>query len=340
MELQRLCVTEPTHVARARRVGRSLALGVLGEAALDDLALVISELGSNILTHGGGGELLLGVEATGVEVLALDWGAGITDIRTSLIDGVSQRPGSLGPGSVGPGSVGPGSVGPGSVGPGSVGPGSVGMGLGGIGLGAVLRQSLKVELWSQEGLGSVIRARLGQPAATIGYTLAALHHQSCGDAMAWESTPWGRRVVAVDMAGQGADTAALAKQLATGVLGRWRLDPGRHLEELHLALRPKKLRASAVVIDLHRAGKVRVAGTADHRVWVDGVPCSLAQGTLGIAVDPSVVELPWAESVALCSDGVLVLPTQGSPALRSARALWGALARDDLSVGVLLKASL
>lgn len=308
MELQRLPIHDATHVARARRVGGRLALGALGETELDDLALVISELGSNILAHGSGGELLIGVEGSlaqggvdprGVEVLALDWGQGMEDVRVSLSDGVSQRPG-----------------------------------LGGIGLGAVLRQSDKVELWSQSGLGSVIRARLGEPAAALAYTLAARHRHSCGDALAWEDTPWGRRVVAVDMAGQGAQTAALARELAQSVLGRWRLDPGRHLQELHLRMRDEGLRASAVVVDLDRSGRVRLSGTADHRVWVDGVPCTLSQGTLGIAVDAGVRELAWESSLALCSDGVSEVPTDGSPALRAARALWGAGGRDDLTVGV------
>ena len=302
MELQRLVITDPTHVARARRVVLRSAAGVLSGEERDDLALVVSELGSNILAHGGGGELLLGVEDSGVEVLALDWGPGMADIRVSLSDGVSQRPG-----------------------------------LGGIGLGAVLRQSLHVELWSKPGLGSVVRARLGQPASAIVYTVAARHRRSCGDALAWENTPWGRRVVAVDMAGQGADIALLSRELVQSVRGRWRMDPGRHIEALHQTLRAQKLQASAVVIDLDRAGQVRLCGTADHRVWVDGGPCTLSQGTLGVAVDAAVVELPWRQSLAICSDGVGGVPIDGSPALRAARSLWGAGSRDDLSVGVFLK---
>lgn len=299
MELQRLSIAEPTHVARARRVARRMASGALEGDDLDDLALVISELGSNILAHGGGGELLIGVEDSGVEVLALDWGPGIEDIRVSLSDGVSQRPG-----------------------------------LGGIGLGAVLRQSLEVELWSHPGLGSLVRARLGSPASAVGYTVAARGRVGCGDALGWEHTPWGLRVVAVDMAGQGADISALARALVQQVHHRWRLDPGRHVEELHRRLKDQGKQASAVVMDLHREGGLRMAGSSDHRVWVDGVPCVLNQGILGVAVDATVMELDWAHSVALCSDGVLSVPTEGSPALRAARALWGAGSRDDLSVAV------
>lgn len=299
MELRCLTVSDPAHLARARRVALRMAAAALTTWERDDLALVVSELGSNILAHGGGGEILLGVEATGVEVLALDWGPGMPDVKISMSDGVTTR-----------------------------------AGIGGIGLGAVLRQSVDVDLWSQPGLGSVVRARLGRRAGPVCFSLAARHRDSCGDTILAEETPWGHRVVAVDMAGQGADTAAISSELAEQVRGRWRVPPGRHLSQMDEQLKRQRLHASAVVLDLHREGRVVVAGTSDHALWIDGAPCALPQGSVGIAVDPGELELDWRATVALCSDGVADVPVSGSPALRAARALWGASGRDDLSVGV------
>lgn len=64
------------------------------------IATVASELSTNILRYAGSGELLLSVvrddARIGIEVRAIDSGAGIEDIDQALQDDFTTTPGSLG----------------------------------------------------------------------------------------------------------------------------------------------------------------------------------------------------------------------------------------------------
>ena len=84
-----LDVRDPSHVAEARRLSAaSAAAASLGNSRSNDLAIVVTELTTNLLKHAGGGTLLLqGGSEGGVDVIALDQGAGIAEIKRSLEDG-------------------------------------------------------------------------------------------------------------------------------------------------------------------------------------------------------------------------------------------------------------
>jgi serine/threonine-protein kinase RsbT len=64
------------------------------------IATAVSELSTNILRYAGKGELVLRVVRdrgqTGIDVLAVDEGAGIEDIEKALQDNYTTTPGSLG----------------------------------------------------------------------------------------------------------------------------------------------------------------------------------------------------------------------------------------------------
>ena len=64
-----------------------------GEVDSGKVALVATELSTNILKHGRGGELLVGTYGeggeSGIELLALDKGPGIADVAACLADGYS-----------------------------------------------------------------------------------------------------------------------------------------------------------------------------------------------------------------------------------------------------------
>ena len=87
-------VTESSQPAAARRAAVALAQDAdLDEPAVGNLALVVTELATNLVKHARGGELLmrrLGAEGQeGIEVLSLDKGPGMSDIARSLGDGYS-----------------------------------------------------------------------------------------------------------------------------------------------------------------------------------------------------------------------------------------------------------
>ncbi len=96
-------VTEPSQVAQARRVGdRPLparpARRSRGSARSPSWS---TELATNLLKHGGGGEILAerfdDSDGAGIEVLALDRGSGMADVARCMQDGYSTA-GSLGQG--------------------------------------------------------------------------------------------------------------------------------------------------------------------------------------------------------------------------------------------------
>jgi anti-sigma regulatory factor (Ser/Thr protein kinase) len=72
-----LPVTDESHIAEARRGAVAIAQQQgLDEEGAGRVALIVTELATNLIKHGGGGEILAGpfedADRTGVEVIALD----------------------------------------------------------------------------------------------------------------------------------------------------------------------------------------------------------------------------------------------------------------------------
>lgn len=86
-------VSEPSAVAEARRLGRNLAENVgLDATRTAALAIVVTEMATNLLRHAKGGQLMLlaqPVAGPRVALAAIDRGPGIPDIEQALSDGFS-----------------------------------------------------------------------------------------------------------------------------------------------------------------------------------------------------------------------------------------------------------
>jgi anti-sigma regulatory factor (Ser/Thr protein kinase) len=86
-------VTDASEVAGARRVAAQCAGALrLSETATGKVALVTTELATNILKHGGGGSILFGSDHDQERVLtiiAFDKGRGIENVNAALRDGFS-----------------------------------------------------------------------------------------------------------------------------------------------------------------------------------------------------------------------------------------------------------
>ena len=81
-------------IAQSRRCAMDLARQQnLTDQKQGRLGLIVTELGTNLLKHGNGGELFIDTfddrDGHGIEILALDKGSGITDINRALQDGYS-----------------------------------------------------------------------------------------------------------------------------------------------------------------------------------------------------------------------------------------------------------
>ncbi|HKX06006.1 MAG TPA: ATP-binding protein, partial [Methylomirabilota bacterium] len=85
-------ITEPSQVGEARRqiVGLAAAVG-LDATQQGKLALVINELGGNLVKHGRGGQLIARAPAgpPAIELLAVDQGEGMASVAECFRDGYS-----------------------------------------------------------------------------------------------------------------------------------------------------------------------------------------------------------------------------------------------------------
>jgi anti-sigma regulatory factor (Ser/Thr protein kinase) len=93
-------VRHASDVSAARRAAKRLAGEVgFGEVGREEIALVVSELGANLIEHAGGGMLTLTPVSDegrdGVQIESLDHGPGIQDVEQAIADGYSTT-GSLG----------------------------------------------------------------------------------------------------------------------------------------------------------------------------------------------------------------------------------------------------
>jgi len=88
-------VTHPTHAAEARRQADVFGAEVcLSERQRGSLAIVVTEMATNILKHAGNGTIMIDSVRQngyrGVRVLGLDQGPGIRDLPAALQDGFSS----------------------------------------------------------------------------------------------------------------------------------------------------------------------------------------------------------------------------------------------------------
>lgn len=181
-----LPVRDQSQVAEARRE----AMQIAGRHGFDDgdagrVALVATELATNLIKHGSGGEVLAGtfddMDGVGVELIALDKGRGMANVAACLQDGYSSA------------------------------------GTPGKGLGAVVRQSSTVDIASWTGVGTAVLARFipgkvgstpTAPTAGWGAVAVPMPGQSvCGDSWSVANGAPGRTFMVADGLGHGPDAA-------------------------------------------------------------------------------------------------------------------------------------
>jgi len=264
---QCVAVSETVDVAASRRAAADLArqLSFAQEPAAR-LALVVTEAATNILKHAGQGEILLrtihgrhaaGAAVRGIEMLAIDSGAGMHDADAAMADGTSTA------------------------------------GTYGVGLGAIRRQSDLFALYTWPERGTVLRSVVWETPGALepwqcGLVCLPLAGElQCGDA-GWAATiDDGVLLTLVDGLGHG-EAAADAAAAAVDTLAALAVSsPGLPLPglamHLHAALQKTRGAALAIArIDAH-AGQVQfvgvgniacctsLAGQRRHLVSVNGI---------------------------------------------------------------------
>ncbi|HTO97366.1 MAG TPA: ATP-binding protein [Myxococcales bacterium] len=240
---QRIAVEDESQVGEARRVAASLSrMAGLGEADAGRVAIIVTELGSNLRKHAGGGELLIRElrlgSRSGVEVLSIDRGPGM-EVERALTDGHSTASTR------------------------------------GEGLGAVRRLATEFDAWSGTG-GSAVVARVwasGPPPEPVAFGVVSQPLQGqaeSGDGWEVRGLRSVIRLLVADGLGHGPIAARAAAAAVEAFQGADRLPgPEAVVHELHGALRPTRGAAVAVVeLDLVSrvlkfAGLGNISGTLD-----------------------------------------------------------------------------
>jgi anti-sigma regulatory factor (Ser/Thr protein kinase) len=281
-----LLVHDASHVGAARRAVVTLAqqLGC-SETVGGKVALVVTELATNLFRHGGGGELLVratGDTGDGLEIVAVDRGPGMASVDEAFRDGYSTG------------------------------------GTNGTGLGAVRRIADSCDIFSAPGAGTAVLARVGlgdPPRArrqlVSGVSVAKAGEEVCGDAWASSADADHWSVLVADGLGHG-PAAALASSEAVRVFREHpSADPVDLLGLAHGALRPTRGAAIglAAVWPARREVTFTGVGNIGGVIITAGVSRSLVShaGIVGHECRKTqAFSYPWSEGsvLVLYSDGL------------------------------------
>lgn len=277
---------DPSRVGEARRHAAQCAHDCgFDELQAGRLAIVVTELGTNLVRHAINGRMLLSTRADRreVEVLAIDDGPGIPDVDRCLDDGYSTG------------------------------------GTPGTGLGAVRRLASHFDIHSAVPAGTIAFARLeAEPREEAAdafccgaVSIAAPGERVCGDGWAFGLEGSRACVMVVDGLGHGPDAAEAARE-AIGLFGEDPLAAPRELlARTHVRLRSTRGAAVSILQADSDAGTIRSAGAGNvvGRL-VSGVAdrTLLSQhGTAGVTIrTPEEVTTPWPPHALLvvASDGI------------------------------------
>lgn len=219
-----LAVPDTTYVAAARREVESLATRIgLDEQDRGRASLVVTELATNLVRHGQGGEVLakaIGTEArTGLELIAIDRGPGIANIADSLRDGSSTY------------------------------------GSSGTGLGAIRRQSEEFDIFSMAGQGTAVLARLWPRRQPMAYEVVQVgavsvpkaEEQVCGDSLAVLVSGTNISAMVVDGLGHGVMANAAAEEARRLFSAGFMPSPVAAVQKIHAGLRATRGAAVGIV---------------------------------------------------------------------------------------------
>lgn len=283
-------IGESSQVADARRRVTALAVQAgLNESRAGTCAVIVSEMGTNLVKHATGGELFLRslsyASSRGIEILALDRGPGMGNLNRALRDGHSTA------------------------------------GSSGTGLGAIGRMASEFDIQSMPGRGTALVARIwdshppgtrGALPAVIGIINRAMTGETeSGDGWFYHSSD--RRTVCAIADGVG--HGPLAAAASTCAIESLRIDGTAPLvdqiDRAHGALRATRGAALGVAEILHDKRIVKFVGIGNIMAVViqNGTTRNMVShnGTLGHQIGRvTEFQYPWPESAILimCSDGI------------------------------------
>jgi anti-sigma regulatory factor (Ser/Thr protein kinase) len=318
MESHLVCqVFDPSHPGEVRREAMAFASRV-GFAAADAgrVALVVTEMATNIVKHAGKGQILLRAMheipgSIGVEVLALDQGSGMSDVSRCMQDGYSTA------------------------------------GSPGTGLGAISRLATLMDIYSMPEKGTALLARVlplgmkqnptDSPFSIGAVRVACPGETACGDDWSVKLGQERAAVIVADGLGHGPEAAKAAAAAVRIFDAAHQMALPDLFQRLHGGLQATRGAAISIAeLDLV-AGEVRFAGVgnvAGFLAWPGGSRNMVTHnGTIGAQFNrANVLQYGWTKGASL------VLYTDGLNSHTSIDAYPGLLARHpSLVAGVLYR---
>ena len=219
-------ISDVSGVAEARRnVAELSRLAQFDADAAGELALAVTEAGTNVFKHARSGSIVARVieraGVLGIEVLAIDKGPGMANIAASMRDGHSTT------------------------------------GTPGGGLGALQRMTSGLELWSRPGAGTLLRfevwpksAPLAAPAGLASGVICAAKAGEPISGDGWAVSQGRGKVVVfvVDGLGHGPEAATAAREAIATVERVAHQAAADIMDAVHRALRPTRGAAAAVAL--------------------------------------------------------------------------------------------
>jgi anti-sigma regulatory factor (Ser/Thr protein kinase) len=285
----RIAVSEASQAGEARRVATRMAEAIgFDEQARGEVAIVATELATNLARHARGGRLLIqALDLSGgptMEILSVDAGPGMTDVPRCMRDGYSTA------------------------------------GTPGNGLGAVRRLSSIFDVHSTAGAGTVVVSRLCRlaPASASGpvsrrYEYAAIsipapHEEVCGDTWRIAERDGNCAVLVADGLGHGPLAADAATQAGAVFDASPFEDADALIERAHRAL--SGTRGVALAVARIGAG-VRYTGVGNISAVLTGAERSRGlasqNGTVGLQLRKVLsfdYEWPPRGLLVMHSDGI------------------------------------
>jgi anti-sigma regulatory factor (Ser/Thr protein kinase) len=306
-------VTDNSSVAEARRRATGIARDAgLNETDIGKVALLITELGTNLVKHAVGGQIVIRkIGEQGIELLSLDRGPGVGNISQCMRDGYSTS------------------------------------GSPGTGLGAVARLSSEYDMHSVPQKGTTVVARLlpaDAPAAksrrnsrTGVVCLAKSGEEQCGDGWAVVTLADRYLCAVADGLGHGFLAATASAAALKCCREQAHRSPKEIVERVHEAIRSTRGAAFAVAQITPQEKVVRYAGVGNIvGLTLDGgVSRHMVSqnGTAGSEIRRiTEFNYPWNETA------LLVMHSDGLSTRWDLSAYPGLLARDpSLIAGVLYR---
>lgn len=290
-------VVEESQAGEARRRAAALGrqIGMDGQAR-DRLALIVTEVATNLWRHACGGEVLIGPtepgSPVGCHVIGIDGGPGIASVENALQDGYSTA--------------------------------GQGRGLGG-GLGAIRRLSEAFDIHTDQR-GTTVAAtvapgwkRAEGPVPAAGVVVPKPGYSEGGDGWALRHGPERSLVMLIDVLGHGSKAAAVA----VGALAAFHAQSSLRIDVVEPAVSAalNDRGAALLLVEVpHGSGTLRALGIGNLRgTIIQGGERRGIVSVAGIAgqINRSkrILDYPWGPgaSLILSTDGLRERPGEAEP---------------------------